>query len=155
MRRLFSSTPVVAHGRLLTRLCTVVVAAAVLLACPSKSPEEKLLKAAEPLGSWLAALEMAGRKWQANSVPASFVGSSVSAAGDQFEKVAKEAAKSEARPAMREPLRRLIAEAETAGDGLLRAVEWNDRQQAVRAVALLAGLRARFEAWKSAAGGTS
>jgi len=152
MRRLFSSTPAVARGRLLTRLC-IVVAAAVLLACPSKSPEEKLLKAAEPLGSWLATLEMAGRKWAANSVPASFVGSSVSAAGDELEKMAREAAESKARPGMREPLGRLVAEAQTAGDGLHRAVEADDRRQAAREVAVLGGLRARFEAWKRAAGG--
>jgi hypothetical protein len=135
------------------RRAFLIVAAAVLLACQAKPPEEQLLKAAEPVGSWLATLEMAGRKWEANSVPASFVGSTVSAAGDELEKVAKEAAKSRARPGMREPLGRLVAEAQTAGDGLRRAVEADDRRQAAREVAVLGGLRARFEAWKRAAGG--
>ena len=153
MQRFFSSTSAVVRGQRLTRL-GAVVAAVVLLACQSKSPEEKLLKSAEPIGSWLAALEMAGRKWAANSVPASFVRSSVSAAGDQFKKVAKGAATSETRPEVREPLRRLVADAEAAGEGLRRAVEANDRRQVAREVALLAGLRARFEAWKRAPGGT-
>jgi hypothetical protein len=130
-----------------------IVALAVLLACQSKPPEEQLLKAAEPLGSWLATLEMAGQKWEANSVPASFVGSSASAAGGEFEKMAQEAAASKARPAMRDPLRRLVAEAQSAGDGLDRAVEAGDRRQAARQVALLTGLKTRFEAWKKASGG--
>jgi hypothetical protein len=132
-----------------------IVAAALLLACQSKPPEEQLLKAAEPLGSWLATLEMAGQKWEANSVPASFVGSSVSAAGDQFDKISKEAAESEARPDLREPLRRLVAEAQNACDGLDRAVEAGDRRQVARQVARLGGLRARFEAWKRASGGAA
>ncbi|HEX9942546.1 MAG TPA: hypothetical protein VGG03_11045 [Thermoanaerobaculia bacterium] len=121
------------------------VLSVLLLACQQKSPEEKLLKSVEPAGSWVAALEMVGQKWAANSVPTSFVKNSVSAAGKEFEKVAREAAKSQARPELRAAVRGLVAEAQAAGEGLKRAVEANDRGAVARDVGRLSALRARFE----------
>jgi hypothetical protein len=117
-----------------------------ILACQSKSPEEQLLKAVQPVGSWLASLEMTGRKWNANSVPASFVRTTTAAAGKAIEKATEEAAKSNARPELREPLRRLLAEARDAGDSLSRAVDMGDRAAVTSEVRRLAALHARFEA---------
>jgi hypothetical protein len=122
------------------------ILAIAFLACQQKSPEEELLKQAEPVGSWLATLQMAGEKWAANSVPTSFLKNSVSAAGKEFEKVGAQAAKSRARPEIREPLRSLIADSEAASAGLRRAVEANDRSGAAREVGRVAALHARFMA---------
>jgi hypothetical protein len=132
-----------------------LLAAATLVACQSKPPEEDLLKKVQPVGSWLATLEMLGQKWAANSVPASFVKTTTSAARDQFTKAAEEAAKSPARPAVRDPLRQLATEAGAASEGLWRAVEANDRSAVAREVGRLAGLKARFEALRKASGGSS
>jgi|SRR5829696_2996478 len=129
-----------------------VLAALALIACQQKSPEEELLKKVEPVGSWLATLEMLGQKWAANSVPASFVETTVSAARKAFEKAAEEAAKSAARPELRAPLGQLVSEAEAASAGLRRAVEAGDRPGVARQVALLAGLHARFEALRAPPG---
>jgi hypothetical protein len=123
-----------------------VLAALALLACQQKSPEEELLKKVEPVGSWLATLQMLGQKWNANSVPASFVETTVSAARKEFEKADEEAAKSKARPEVRAPLRQLVSEAEAACAGLLRAVEAGDRPGVAQGVARLAALHQRFEA---------
>lgn len=124
----------------------LVVAATVLLACGKKSPEEELLKKVEPVGSWLAALEMAGRKWEANSLPASFVETTLAAAGKEFGKAGEEAEKSSARPEVREGVRRIVAAAKTAGDGLRRAVETGDRPAATRTAGRFAALRRELEA---------
>ncbi len=127
-----------------------VLAAAALLACQPKPPEEELLKKVEPVGSWLASLEMAGQKWGANSVPTSFVRSTSKVAGKQFEKAAEEAAMSKARPEVRLPLQRVIAEAGAANAGLRQAVESNDRRRLALEVGRLGGLRVRFEALRKA-----
>jgi hypothetical protein len=119
---------------------------ALIVACQSKSPEEQLLKAVQPAGSWLATLEMTGRKWSANSVPASFVRATTAAACEVIGKAADEAAKSNARPGLRDPMRALLAEAEEAGANLGRAVEQGDRAGVAREVDRLAALHARFEA---------
>jgi hypothetical protein len=132
-----------------------LLVAAVLLACQQKSPEEDLLKKVAPVGSWLASLEMAGQKWAANSVPASFVRTSVATAGKELDKAAKEAAKSKARPAVLSPVRQVVAEAKAASEGLSKAVEANDRAGVARAVGRLAGLHSRFEALQKASGGSS
>jgi hypothetical protein len=116
------------------------------LACQSKSPDEQLLKAVQPVGSWLASLEMTGRKWNANSVPASFVRNTTAAALEEIGKAAEESSKSNARPELREPLRRLLAEAKDAGIGLRRAADAGDRTGVAREVGRLAALHARFEA---------
>jgi len=123
----------------------VACAAAVLLACQPKSPEEDLLKKVEPVGSWLASLEMTGQKWAANSVPTSFVRNMTSSARKQLDKAAEEAGRSTARPALRDPLRKILAEARTANAGLRQAVATNDRQRLAQEVAGLAGLRTRLE----------
>ena len=122
------------------------VATVVLLACQEKSPEQELLKKVEPVGSWLASLEMAGQKWNANSVPTSFVKSTTSAARKELEKAAEDAAKSRARPEIRNPLRQILAEAQAANAGLRQAVEANDRSRLAREIGRLGGLRTRFEA---------
>lgn len=121
-----------------------------LLACQPKSPEEDLMKKVEPVGSWLASLEMTGQKWAANSVPTSFVRNMTSAARKQLEKASEEAAKSPARPTVRNPLQQVIAEARTANAGLRQAVEANDRRRLAREVARLGELHMRFEALRKA-----
>jgi hypothetical protein len=123
-----------------------ILAAALLLACQKKSPEEDLLHKVEPVGSWLASLQMAGEKWNANSVPTSFVKTTLSAAGKEFEKAAEEAAKSKARPAVRDPLRQLVTEAQAASADLRHAVEAGDHAGAARQAGRLAALHQRFEA---------
>jgi hypothetical protein len=123
-----------------------VLAAVALLACQQKPPEEELLKKLEPVGSWLATLQMLGQKWNANSVPTSFVKTTLSAAGKEFEKAAEETAKSKARPAVRDPLRQLVAEAQAASADLRHAVEAADRPGVARQVGRLAALHQRFEA---------
>ncbi|HKH45863.1 MAG TPA: hypothetical protein VKM72_14470 [Thermoanaerobaculia bacterium] len=130
-----------------------VVTTVVLLACQAKSPEQELLKKVEPVGSWLATLEMAGQKWSANSVPASFVKSTTSAARKELDTASEEAAKSRARPELRNPLRQILAEAKAANAGLRQAVEANDRSRLAREIGRLGGLRARFEAWQKAGEG--
>lgn len=117
-----------------------------LIGCQAKSPEEQLLKAVQPVGSWLASLEMTGRKWIGNSVPASFVRSATKAARKEIEKASEEAGKSTARPGLRDPIRTLLAEAGEAGDALRHAVDQGDREGAAREVARLAALHQRFEA---------
>lgn len=124
----------------------VSIAAVALLACQQKSPEEELLSKVEPAGSWVSTLEMVGQKWAANSVPTSFVRNSVSAARKEFEKVTKEAAKSEARPDLRAAVRGLVFEAQAAGEGLRRAVEANDRGAVARETSRLTALQGRFQA---------
>lgn len=130
-----------------------ILAAALLLACQKKSPEEELLHKVESVGSWLASLQMAAEKWAANSLPSSFLRSSVSAARKAFEKADEESAKSRARPEVTVPLRRLIAEARAAGASLERGVEAGDRTEVARRARQLAGLRIRFEALQKAGKG--
>jgi len=107
----------------------------------------------DPVGSWLATLEMTGQKWGANSVPTSFVKSTTSVAGKQLEKAAREVDRSRARPGVRSPLQRLIAEAGAANAGLRQAVEASDRRRLAEEVGRLGGLRARFEALRKAGEG--
>ena len=133
----------------------LILIAFLALSCQSKSPEEKLLKAVQPVGSWLASLEMTGQKWSANSVPASFVRSTSKAAHEAIAKAAEETAQSDARPELRDPLRALLAESGDAGDGLRRAVDAGDRPAVAREVGRLAALHARFEALVQAQGGDS
>lgn len=116
-----------------------------IVGCQSRSPEEQLLKAVQPVGSWVASLEMTGRKWSANSVPASFVRTTTAAARKEIEKAAEEAGKSNARPGLRDPIRKLLAEADDAGASLVLAVDRGDRSGVAREVARLAALHARFE----------
>lgn len=137
------------RGHVLARMA-VAWAAAALLACQPKSPEEDLMKKVEPVGSWLASLEMTGQKWAANSVPASFVKNITAVARKQIDKAAEEAAKSPARPEVREPLQKILAEASAASAGLRQAVAANDRRRLAQEVARLERLQARFEALQKA-----
>lgn len=130
----------------------VVLTALTLPACQKKPPEEDLLEKVEPVGSWLASLEMTGRKWLANSVPTSFVKNTLSAAGKAFDKAAEETAKSEARPGTRAPLGQLMAEARAAGSGLRRGIEAGDRGAVAREVGRLAELHRRFEVIEKGSG---
>ena len=127
-------------------LIVLLLLNALIVACQSKSPDEQLLKAVQPVGSWLASLEMTGRKWSANSVPASFVRATTAAARKVIGKAAEEAATSNARPGLRDPMRALLAEAKEASHGLRRAVDRGDRAGVAREVGRLAALHARFEA---------
>ena len=137
------------RGHILASLAAALTAA-MLLACQAKSPEEDLMKKVEPVGSWLASLEMTGQKWVTNSVPTSFVRNITAAARKELDKAAEEAGRSTARPALRDPLRKILAEATAANAGLRQAVAANDRHQLVQEVARLAGLHARFEALRKA-----
>jgi hypothetical protein len=130
-----------------------ILALSVVLACQAKSPEEKLLKTVEPAGSWIGTLEMTGQKWGANSVPTSFVRSTTKVARKQLEKMGEEAAGSAARPAVKIPWQRLIAETGSACAGLRQSVEVNDRGRLAREVARLGALRARFTALQDAGTG--
>jgi hypothetical protein len=124
-----------------------------VISCQSKSPDEQLLKTVQPVGSWLASLEMTGRKWSANSVPASFVRNMTGAALEQIETAAGETGRSSARPGLREPLRSLLGEARNAAIALRRAANAGDRPAAAREVGRLAALHARFEALAKAGKG--
>lgn len=128
------------HGGLILLLLLI------LAACQSKTPEEQLLKAVQPVSSWMASLEMTGQKWNANSVPASFVRTTTAAARKEIEKATDEAEKSSARPGLRDPIRSLLAEAKDASARLLLSVERGDRSGVAREVGRFAALHARFEA---------
>ena len=96
-------------------LGALALAAGLCLACASKSPQEKLLDAARPAASWIATLRMTGERWNANSVPASFVRATVDKARDELGGVAEEAEKSPVPAAVKLPLQRLMTEARAAG----------------------------------------
>ena len=147
MRNFFSLQSSVARG------CgAILVFAAVLAACQHKSPEQELLDKADAVGSWIATLQMAGEKWLANSVPTSFVKSTCKEAGRDLDQAAGEAAKSQARPEVRDPLRQLISQAQAAGASLRRAAAANDRPGAAREAGRLAALERQLEAWKQGVG---
>ena len=130
------------------RYRAILVAAALFVACRHPSPEQDLADKADPAASWISALQMAGETWIANSVPTSFVKTTWQAAREDLQQAAQDAAESKARPEVRDPLRRLIAETRAAGFSLLQAAEANDRPGAAREARRLAGLRRQFEAWK-------
>ena len=136
------------------RLRAVFAAAllAFLIACGHESPEQELLDQAAPVGSWIATLQMAGEKWIANSVPTSFVKTTWKAADEDLDQAAQEAAKSKARPAVRDPLRRLISQTQSSGLSLRQAAEANDRPEVARQTVRLAALRKQLADWKQSAG---
>jgi hypothetical protein len=155
MRKIVFSPRLLVRNRPVRGGAMTLLAAVVLFACQQKSPEEDLLQKISPIGSWLASLEMTGQKWAANSVPASFVRTTVGTARKELDKAAEEAAKSKARPTVLSPVRQLVAEARAASDGLRKAVEANDRPGVAREVGRLAQLHDRFEALQKALGGSS
>jgi hypothetical protein len=129
----------------------LALAASALLACQSKSPEEKLVQQAQPTGSWIATLRFAGEQWIANRVPASFVRTTAEAARDELGKEIQEASKSPARSDLRSSLQALMTGARSAGGGLAKAVEAGDRPGAAREVGRLAALQGELAAWKRGA----
>ena len=126
----------------------VILVLAALLACQHQTPDQELLDKADAAGSWIATLQMAGEKWLANSVPTSFVKTTCEAADEDLDQAAGEAEKSQAGPAVRDPLRQLISQARAAGKGLRRAAVANDRPGAAQEVRRLAALRSGFAALK-------
>ena len=144
----------ISQGSPLLRGVALALAAGLLLACPSPSPSEKLLDATKPAASWIATLRMTGERWIANSVPKSFVQSTVSEARKDLGKVADEAGKSPAPAGERSPLLQLMREGRAAGLGLQKAAEAGDRPAAARQVAQLESLQERIAAWQRQLGGT-
>ncbi|MFL6232020.1 MAG: hypothetical protein ACJ76N_02710 [Thermoanaerobaculia bacterium] len=140
--------------RSLVRTALAAVAG-LCLACSSQSPEEKLLDQAKTAASWIATLRMTGEQWGANSVPTSFVETTVKAARSDLEKEADDAAKSKAPPEVRDPFRQIVTEAEAAGKRLGQAAEANDRPGAAREVGRLAALQGQIEALQKQNGGGS
>ena len=115
-------------------LTALMAAAASSLACSSKPPKEKLLDTAQTASSWIATLRMTGEQWGGNSVPTSFVETTVKAARSELEQEADDAAKSKAPPEMRDPFRQIVTEARDVGKRLSQAAEENDRSGAAREV---------------------
>ena len=126
--------------------------ATLLLACQKQSPDEKLLKSAEPVASWLATLRMTSEKWAANSAPSRFVRSTAQVADDSFEQAERDAERSKADSALREPFHRLFAESRSACDQLQRAVVANDRTAALPIARRLAALEAELADLRKAHG---
>jgi hypothetical protein len=120
-------------------------------ACSSQPPGQQLAKDAEPVGSWLATLQMTAEKWSDNSVPAHFARDTVKAAAKQLEKAAVTAEESPAPPALRDPLRRLIAQSQVATADFQRVVAAGDRRRAGPAAARFQALDDAFEQWKQSA----
>lgn len=123
-----------------------VLAAVALLGCSSKSPDEELLDATRPLGSWVATLQWTAEAWTANRVPTSFVRNIVDSARDNLDKTREATAKAPVEPGQRAPFASAIAEARAAGSGLLQAVERADHAGVMRQAGRLAALGKRIEA---------
>jgi hypothetical protein len=133
-----------------------VLVAVALAACHQQPPAAKLAKQAEPVGSWLATLQMTAERWSANSVPTHFARDTTAAAKKEIEAAAEAARTSDAPPGVREPLRRLLAESHIAARALGDALERGDRRAAPALAARFHTLADRFDAWKqSATGGES
>jgi hypothetical protein len=124
--------------------------ATVFLSCRKQSPDDALLKSAEPVASWLATLRMTSEKWAANSAPSRFVRSTAQAADDSFEQAERDAETSKASPALREPFHRIFADSRSACDQLRRAAVANDRAAALPIARRLAALEAELAALRKA-----
>lgn len=134
----------------------LAVAAGLCLACSSQSPEEKLLDTAQTTISWVATLRMTGEQWGANSVPTSFVETTVEAAREDLKQEADDAANSKAPPEVRNPFLQAVTAAAAAGTNLRHAAQNNDRPAAAREVGRLAAIQASLEALcKQHGGGAS
>jgi len=133
----------------------LAVAAGLWLACSQQSPEEKLLDQAKTASSWIATLRMTGEQWEANSVPTSFVGTTVKAAREELKKEADDAARSKARPELRDPFRQIVTEAEAVSKRLSQAAGENDRPEVAREVGRLVALQERLAALQKQNGGES
>lgn len=131
-------------------IAAIAAAAVLFLSCQQQTPEQELIRKTDAVGPWLAALQMAGEKWTVNSVPATFVHTSVDAAQKAFTKAARETGRSDARTDLRDHLGRLIAGGQAESARLRRAVAAQDRRAAVPAIRGLAALHADFEALSKA-----
>lgn len=125
------------------------------LACGSQPPAQQLAKDADPVGSWIATLQMTAEKWGANSVPAHFARDTAKSAAKQLEKAAKTADESPAPPSLREPLRRLIAQSRAATSDFQRVVAAGDRRGAAASAARFQALGDAFDQWKQSAEASS
>ena len=67
-------------------LCAILL----IVACGHKTPDQKLLEAADPAASWSATLQMTAETWLANSVPRSFVRATVDAPTKAFQHTGEE-----------------------------------------------------------------
>lgn len=119
--------------------------------CGSQPPVQKLVKDLQPVGSWLATLQMTAEKWGTNSVPAHFARDTAKAADKQLERAAATADESPTPTALREPLRRLIAESRAAAGDFQRVVAAGDRRRAGAAATRFHALSDAFDKWKQAA----
>ena len=125
------------------RRCQLVCAILLIAACGHKTPDQKLLEAADPAASWSATLQMTAETWLANSVPRSFVRATVDAANKAFDQTSREVAHSHARQEFRAAIRGQLDVAEAAAGDLKKAIENNDRNA-------VAGCARRFAAVHSA-----
>jgi hypothetical protein len=123
----------------------LAVAAGLCLACAQRSPEEEILDQAETAISWIATQRMTGEQWSANSVPTSFVETTVEAAREELGKEADDAGRSKASAAVRDPFRQALASAREAGKSLRRAARANDRPAVAREIGRLASLQKTLE----------
>jgi hypothetical protein len=123
----------------------------VAIACGTQPPVQKLAKDAEPVGSWIATLQMTAEKWGSNSVPAHFARDTVKSAAKQLEKAATTADESPAPPAVRDPLRQLITQSRAATSDFQRVIAAGDRRRASDAAARFQALGDAFDHWQQTA----
>jgi hypothetical protein len=83
------------------------------------------------------------------------VETTVKAAREELKKEADDAARSKARPEVRDPFRQIVTEAGAVGKSLRQAAEANDRPGMAREVGRLAALQGRLEAFQKQNGGGS
>lgn len=106
----------------------VFFAIAILAACGHKTPDEKLLDAADPVASWSATLQLAAERWLGNSVPSSFARATVDAATKAFDKTGKEVAQSQASGHLRNAVKVQLDNLQAAAGDFKQAIEKNDRR---------------------------
>ena len=99
-----------------------LLAALLLGACSHKTPEEQLIKDFDKARSWSATVQFAGEKWHANSVPSSFMRSTIAAAEKEYDAAAKTIEESPARKELRDQLRRELDAAREVAQRLKREV---------------------------------
>lgn len=112
------------------------------IACGSRSPEQKLFDELDASTSWMAALQFAGEKWIANSVPGSFVRDAAVAAEPQLRQGVAAVDASDAPKEFRDALRKQIEISGRAAAALKEAAERGDRAAAPEIVGRLAAANA-------------
>jgi hypothetical protein len=108
-----------------------------IAACGHKTPDQKLLEAADPAASWSATLQMTAESWLGNSVPRSFVRATVAAAKKAFDQTGKDVAQSQGRQELRDAIKRQLDIARAASGDFKQALQKNDR-------VVIAGCARRF-----------